>query len=362
MKKELRRIPMGVVNGVQQYQIVYDDQTSEYIYKNLWNNQWIMDNPYDSNPPGKTPADDGWKPENDSAFKPVGENPDDPPPPTGMAKGVFVSILMQLVGITSTAIAEEIWSAYFNSEYYGTEVDASLIPDLLVGTGKTPLFDAEFGAFLKIKKDPNNVTGITTLAEFMNARKEYKSLFAFYGLADLATNANADRLIEGNVSILEAQSRMNVAYDAINNADSILRSQLGSLNLSGSDLARALLLGKEAAGQLQDKIRTANILAAQVEADFTSLVGAEELARQGVSREQARQGLSITKLQTPGYTSEAQKQGISTGDLQKELEQENIQGLASARRRRIQQGAVARFSGQSGAVTQSLSKRTAGSI
>lgn len=360
MKKELRRIAMGVVNGVQQYQIVYDDQTSEYIYKNLWNNQWISDNPYDSNPPGKTPADDGWKPENDPAFKP--EEKEDVPPPTGLAKGVFIGVLMQLVGITSTAIAEELWSAYFNSEYYGTDIDPSIIPDLLVGTGKTPLFDAEFGAFLKIKKDPNNVTGITTLAEFMNARKEYKSLFAFYGLADLATNANADRLIENNVSILEAQSRMNVAYDAINNADSVLRSQLGSLNLSGSDLARALLLGKEAAGQLQDRIRTANILAAQVEADFQSIIGAEELARQGITREQARQGLSITKMQTPGYTAEAQRQGITTGDLQKELEQENIQGLASARRRRIQQGAIARFSGQSGAITQSLSKRTAGSI
>lgn len=361
MKKELRRVAMGVTNGVQQYQIIYDDGSSEYIYKNLWNNQWMSDNPYDG-VVDRTPEQDGWKPEfaNQAVVTPPGENP--PPPPTGMAKGVFMGILMQLVGISSTAIAEELWDAYFNSEYYGTQIDAALIPDLLVGTGKTPLFDAEFASFLKIKKDPNNVTGITTLADFMRARNEYKSLFAFYGLADLATNANADRFIEGNISLIEAQSRMNAAYDAINNADSILRSQLGSLNLSGSDLARALLLGEEAAGELQDRIRTANILAAQVEAGFQSLIGAEELARQGVSREQARQGLSITKMQTPGYLAEAQKQGITTGELQKELEQENIQGLASARRRRIQQGAIARFSGQAGAITQSLAKRTAGSI
>lgn len=360
MKEELRRVAMGVTNGVQQYQIIYKDGSSEYIYKNLWNNQWMTENPYDG-VPDRTPAMDGWKPEfvNKPGTTPPGE---DPPPPEGMAKGVFIGILMQLVGISSTAIAEELWSAYFNSDYYGTEVDPSLIPDLLVGTGKTPLFDAEFGAFLKIKKDPNNVTGITTLADFMKARNEYKSLFAFYGLSDLATNANADRFIEGNISLLEAQSRMNAAYDAINNADSVLRSQLGSLNLSGSDLARALLLGKDAAGELQDRIRTANILAAQVESGFQSLIGAEELARQGVTREQARQGLSITKMQTPGYTAEAQRQGISTGDLQKELEQENIQGLASARRRRIQQGAIARFSGQAGAVQQSLAKRTTGSI
>lgn len=357
MKKELRRVAMGVTEGVQQWQIIYDDNSSEYAYYNLYTGQWVDGNPYDG-----VGSDTGKPVTPPGGVNPAGGGSNEPPPPDGMAKGVFIGILMQLVGITNTAIAEELWNAYFNSEYYGTEVNAALIPDLLVGTGKTPLFDAEFGAFINIKKNPNNTTGITTLADFINARNEYKNLFAVYGLGDLATNANADRFIQGNISLLEAKTRMDAAYDAINNADSILRSQLGSLNLSGSDLARALLLGKEAAGQLQDRIRTANILAAQVEAGFESLIGAQELARQGVSREQARQGLSVTKLQTPGYTAEAQRQSISTGDLQKELEQENIQGLASARRRRIQSGAIARFSGQSGAITQSLAKRTTGSI
>jgi len=356
MRKEVRRVAMGVTEGIQQYQIIYDDNSSEYAYYNLYTNQWVSGNPSDGigNDTGK-PVSDPLNPGSTDPGTP-------PPPPDGLAKGVFIGILTQLVGITDTAIAEELWNAYFNSEYYGVQMDYSLIPDLLVGTSATPLFNQEFGAFLKLKADPNNKTGITTLGEFMKARAEYKSLFAFYGLSDLATNANADRFIENNISLLEAQSRMNAAYDAINNADSVLRSQLGSLNLSGADLARALLLGKDAAGELQDKIRTANILAAQVEAGFTSLIGAQELARQGISREQARQGLSVTKMQTPGYTGEAQRQGISTQDLQKELESENILGLASQRRRRIQKGGIARFSGKSGAVAESLAKRSAGSI
>ncbi len=275
---------------------------------------------------------------------------------------VFKDTLNLLLGgMVDKGVLNELWDAYYG-KYIDSDVSIDLIPDLLVGSDATPKFNTEFAGYLKIKSNPNDVTGITTLADFVNARQSYKDTFASYGLSELATNENIDKFLEGNVSVVEAQARMASAYQAIQNADMTLKKQMGDLGLSDKDLAKALLTGKQGAVELEDRIKTANVRAAEVDAGIKSILGAQELARQGVSRSEAAQGLSVTKLQLPGYEAEAQRQGQDAKTIQSELEKENILGLASQRRKKLQQTAGSRFSGTSGTMQSSLGKSAAGSI
>jgi hypothetical protein len=281
-------------------------------------------------------------------------------------KSTFTSLVAQYLFMDSNsvedmAILNEFWNAY-DSEYKNLPVAIDDIPDLLVSTNKAPTFNAKYKTYIDLRKNPNNATGITSLAEFNQARKEYKNLLSFYNLKDMANDQTVDQFLSNNVSLAEAGARMQAAYDAIKTADTFLKEQLGQYNLSDQDVAKALLLGKEGAIELQDKINTANILAAQSQVGLTSQLGAQELARQGVTRSQAAQGLAATKGQLAGYQAEATRQGQDATTIQSELEKENVLGLASQRRKKLQQSGASTFSGKSGTMQTSLNKSALGSI
>lgn len=277
-------------------------------------------------------------------------------------KDTFKQILGVLLGFQESeysGILDEIWNAY-NTKYKTQAVDLDLIPELIAGSADTPLFNKEFQAYLDIRKNKDNVTGITSLKDFIDARKSYKELMNYYGLKGMATNESVDKFISGNVSVVEAQARMQTAYDAVMTADPILKSQLGSLNLSDQDLVKALLLGPDGRQELENKIKTANISAAEVEAGIKSSIGARELALQGITREQARAGLSTVKQSVGGYTSAAQRALQDASGIQKELEQEQLLGLKSKRRAKLGVREQGLMSGQSGMGQTSLMKQSSG--
>ena len=277
-------------------------------------------------------------------------------------KSLVAQYLFMDTGNTQdSAILNEFWKAY-DSEYKNLPVAIGDIPDLLVSTNKAPTFNAKYKTYIDLRKNPNNATGITSLAEFNQARKEYKNLLSYYNLKDMANDETVDQFLSNNVSLAEASARMQAAYDAIKTADTFLKEQLGQYNLQDKDIAKALLLGKEGAIELQDKIKTANVLAAQSQVGLTSQLGAQELARQGVTRSQAAQGLAATKSQLAGYQAEATRQGQDATTIQSELEKENILGLASQRRKKLQQSGASTFSGRSGTMQTSLNKSALGSI
>ncbi len=261
----------------------------------------------------------------------------------------------------TSKILDEFWNAY-DTKFKNEPVSVGDMPQLMIGTGIAPTFDTNYKAYIELRKMDNNVTGITSLADFNNARTEYKRIFSLYNLRELGTDENVDKFLLNNVSADEASTRMQTAYDAIKNADPFLRAQLGSLNLEDKDLVKALLLGKEGAIELQDRIKTSNIKAAEQQTGMASVLGAQNLARQGVTRTEAARGLAQTKSQIAGYKAEATAQGQDVTTIQKELEGENLLGMASQRRRKLQQGAVARFSGTSGTTQGSLTRSNSGSI
>lgn len=280
----------------------------------------------------------------------------------GTAVQTFVGTLGALMPTLSQDIINELWGAYAaNSDMQANpNTDLSLVPQMLIGSEFTPLFNAEFKGYLDIRANKQNVTGITSLTDFIQARNSYRDLMTYYGLKDMGTNENIDKFISGNVSVAEAQARMQAAYEAVMGADSVLRSQLGALNLSDGDLVKALLLGPDGKVQLENKIKTANINAAEVEAGIKSILGASDLALQGVTREQARQGLSVVKQATPGYQAAAARALQSPTDMQKQLEQEQLLGMKSAKRAKLsvrEQGLIA---GKSGVTTGSLNRSASG--
>jgi hypothetical protein len=296
----------------------------------------------------------------------VSENPIDNTYETD--KDVFLDIVSSIFGADiDKAIVEELWQGY--SKYYKQDptIAKQIVPDLLIGKNidgveVTPLFNKEFETFLKVKADPKS--GINTLAEFTTARKEYATLMREYGVGDLATKENLNKFFDQNISYSTAANRMKTAYDAVNNADDFLKQTLGSLNLRNSDLARAIMFGSEGATELSNRIQTAQILAAGLETGYQTSLDVAGIVQAGTSlnRETARAQFAKTKQELGSYTQAAQRAGISTSDLQKELEQENLLGMASQRRKKIQSAEQNLFSGTSGTFQGSLSRNTAGQI
>lgn len=287
-----------------------------------------------------------------------------------LLKKTFIDQLGLILGFDPTnkdqqAVLEELWNIYNVKEYRGTAgFEIGLLPDLIIKNPNiAPLFHKEFQGYVDIIKNglAENL-GITSLADYNNARRSYKDLLSAYGLTDLATNENIDKFISNGVSAREAAARMDAAYTAIENADSYLLQALGDYGLKDADLAKFLLMGDEGVAQLQDKINIANIKAAELQTGLTSQLGAEDLARQGVSRAQAAQGLALTATQLEGYKAEANIQGDNAKTIQSELEKENILGLASQRRKKLQDVAVSRFKGQAGTTQGSLAKTVIGNI
>lgn len=284
-------------------------------------------------------------------------------------KEVFLNILSGIFGAdVDASVINELWEGY--SKYYKQDatIDKGLVPDLLIGkkvdgVDVTPLFNKEFATFLKVKADPTS--GINTLAEFTTARKQYATLMRDFGVGDLATKDNLNKFFDQNISYSTVYSRMQAAYDAINNADDFVKQNLGSLNLRNSDLARAIMLGTEGATELSNRIKTAEILAAGLETGYQTTLDVAGLVKAGtgINRDYARQAFAKTKQELGSYTAAAERAGISTADLQKELESENVLGMASQRRKKIQAAEQNLFSGTSGTFAGSLgSKMAAGQI
>jgi hypothetical protein len=148
--------------------------------------------------------------------------------------------------------------------------------------------------------------------------------------------------------------------NAVNSGDKALVNELRKLypGITDNEIANSLLLGNEGSKYLKSKIDIADIKAAETETGIKSSLGAEFLAAEGISRQQARVGLSKVSEQKVGYEQAAKKFGdISTEGLQQDLEKENLLGQQSKRSKRLASQARGLSQGQSGIRTGSLGKK-----
>jgi hypothetical protein len=207
-----------------------------------------------------------------------------------------------------------------------------------------------------------------TAADYLKYEQQYQDVLLRYGLGDLATRGTFAQLIGGDVSVAEMTDRVVNVYDKVNNADDVLKQQLNQFfpTFGTTDFARALLTGtspQEMASQLTRKLGAAEISSEASRAGLTTGVDrAQQLQAMGVSRGTARTGYSrIAEQQTVlNKLGSIYKEDV-TG-LQTELEAEQFQGLASQRRKKLEQTERASFAGRSGMSQVSLSQGTAGTL
>jgi hypothetical protein len=200
--------------------------------------------------------------------------------------------------------------------------------------------------------------------EYLRNEIEYEKVMKSYQAGGLATRSNFAQLIANDVSVDEVTDRFSGAYTRVQNAvttnDKALVDELRKLypGITDNEIANSILLGSEGSKYLKSKLDIADIRAAETETGFKSTIGAERLAAEGLTRSQARVGLSKIASGTAGIEQAARLFGeTNTEGLQQELENENLLGIQSKRSKRLASQARGQFSGQSGIKTGSLGKK-----
>ena len=266
------------------------------------------------------------------------------------------------------SIADRIVDLTVNQGYTETAVTLAL--------QQSPEYKARFSGLEKYKQ--NYATDIAsgrkaqplTPAQYIKAEQEYQEILNRYGVGDLASQETFADLIGGDVSALELKDRVENVYDRIRNADSVLKEQLATYfpTLTEADFAKSLLTGKnpeDMATSLKRRVSQAEISSEAARAGLGGLtVGrAAELEQMGITRTLARAGYSrIAEQQSVLEKLGGIYQQDVTG-IQTELEAEQFQGLASQRRKKLEQTEQATFAGRSGTSQVSLSQKgTAGTF
>lgn len=272
----------------------------------------------------------------------------------------FRDVLISLAGFTAEDenLLRDIWQS--SQGYLADEVSPGLIPDVLAGSPDAPQSYKNYLInFDSIKK---NAVGITTIAEFNQARNSYKSLLSYYGMADIANNSTADQFLLNNVSVQEAADRMQTAFNAVKYADAALKEQLKTFypSLTDTDIAKTILGVGKTVGQLEQELKVAGIKAEESLAGLQSTLNAEELANQGITRQQARTGFQNVAESLAGAQAAATRAGQDATTIQTELEKEQLLGLRSKRRAQLAAREQGLMAGQSGAGQTALSKNSIG--
>jgi hypothetical protein len=258
----------------------------------------------------------------------------------------------------------------FMTEGYGAEEASLLLPT-------TEAYKTRFAGNEGRKK-----LGLSTYTpgQYLAAEQTYRDLFSQYNLGELANQNTYTALIGGAVSIDEAKARVDNVFSKIDNAPSELRAQLnnylgaygvGDPTKQRSQIALALMQGPEGINQLDTSLRKAYIRTGAA----TSKVDVAEENISQLEKQLTTAGLSTEQIGTlskQAYSSIAEVQptaeklaniyGEDTTNLSKELEQEAFFGLASQRRKKLQEKEKATFGGQAGTSTASLAQQSKGAI
>jgi hypothetical protein len=189
----------------------------------------------------------------------------------------------------------------------------------------------------------------------------------FFGLARDTRQRKMADIIAADISAKEFQDRVILAVNRVQNSDVMTRKTLNSFyGVTDNDLVSYFLNPKEQLPVLQQKVASAEIGGAALSQGLEAVrLRSEELAKLGVSKEQAQTGYSALAQILPTATKLSdiyRQEGITY--TQTTGEQEAFENLASARRAR--ETLVARelgaYSGRSGIGKGALSNKGLGSI
>jgi len=224
---------------------------------------------------------------------------------------------------------------------------------------------------------------VLSASEYLAAERTYSQVLQSYGLSGQATRSNFNTFITNDISASEVSDRVSLAINRVQNADPETKKMLTEYYpmLNQSDIVGAMLNPKDALPALQRKIQISEIggaaltqgLKTNVDAQTglqtgyegvtSGALGAQDLANLGITKEQARTGYqNVAEIAPRAEFLSSITGGEDYTRLQ--AEQEVFQGLASAKRARVNltQSEVARFGGATGMSKTSLNKGNKGSF
>lgn len=201
-------------------------------------------------------------------------------------------------------------------------------------------------------------------AEYLALEDDYTRTLKSYGLENyfgversVKQSAIAD-VIGADISAVEFTERVSTAVDRVKMADPATKSAFQQFyGIGEADLVQYFLDPKKALVNLKEKAVSAEIGGAAIGQGLAATAtSAEDLAKFGISREQAQVGYRTIAEELPTATKLGQiydEEGITYG--QTEAEQATFKGLASAKRKRQQlvSREEAAFQGSSGTALSS---------
>ena len=212
------------------------------------------------------------------------------------------------------------------------------------------------------------------MAGYLNAERDYRELLKQNNLSALDNKETYAALIGGDVSLNEATDRIVNVFNKIDNADAVLKQNINQYfnqygvtdpTIQKQQVALAILGGNQAASALQKTLQKAQLRAGAQMAGLTvAETNVEELQKQAESAGVAdvyglaKQGFSTLAQTQPTTEKLAQIYGEDVTSLQPELQQEAFFGLASQRRKKLQEKEQATFGGQAGTSTVSLTQKS----
>lgn len=211
-------------------------------------------------------------------------------------------------------------------------------------------------------------------AQYIQTEDNYRQILRTYGLNRFDNDNYVSKFLADDISPQELGERVTIAVNRLQMADPAITNTLRTYyGIKDADMVAVILDPKTQLPALQRQITAAEIGTAAMRQGFNlnlpiekqkaSQATAEQLAAQGVTKEEAERGYSSIAEILPT----AQKlSDIYAGELESyglpEAEQEVFGELASARRKRQQlvERERAGFSGQSGVGRGTLSSPTGG--
>lgn len=244
-----------------------------------------------------------------------------------------------------------------------------------IGTGEAtirlkqsqPYKDRFYGNELRLASGRN----VIDEASYLDLENSYSETLKAYGLQDYfgvgvtpTERKNRQKaianVIGADISAVEFKDRVSTAVDRVKMADPATKAAFQQFyGIGETELAKYFLDPTKTLVTLKEKATAAEIGGAAIGQGLpATMASAEELARFGISREQAQIGYSTIAEELPTASKLGQiysQEGITYG--QTEAEQATFKGLASAKRKKEQlaERERAAFQGSSGVAQPGLS-------
>lgn len=240
-------------------------------------------------------------------------------------------------------------------------------------------FNERFSANLVRQK-----AGMSVLspADYLAMEQGYKSTLSAYGLTNLNTQAYYNKFIASNLKVTDVADRVSLAFDRVMNDEMVANTfKKFYPSLTTVDIVSGMLDPENQFPALERKVKAAEIggaalrqgiiatelgsMETNVGSPYTNVnrgtVGADVLGQAGITKEEAEKGYKTIAELLPT----AEKLSSIYGGTQEQYgllqaEQENLQGLASAKRKRERLTAIemAQFGKKSGLAQGALSSQT----